>query len=330
MSGRVVVSQRVFPEAVDSLRKAGLDVVVRDADEPATAEELRALVEDADALLCLLTDRVDEALLEAAPRLSVVATCSAGYDHVDVAAATARGVLVTHTPGVLHEATADLTLALILATARRVVEGDAFLRAGRFRHWKLQQEQIGLDVHGRTLGIVGMGQIGRAVARRAARGFDMSVLYTGRRRLPAEEETELGVQYAEFEELLEVSDFVSIHAPLTAETRHLFDEAAFARMKHTAVLVNTARGPLVDERALAQALRSGVIGGAGLDVYEEEPAVHPDLLGLTERVVLLPHLGSATEAIRRRMAAMAATSIVAGARGELPPNCLNPGTRRGR
>lgn len=330
MSGKVVVSQRLFPDAVDTLREAGLDVHCRDSDEPATPEELRALVADADALLCLLTDRADEALLQAAPRLKVVATCSAGYDHVDVAAATARGVLVTHTPGVLHEATADLTLALILATARRVVEGDAFLRAGRFGHWKLEQEQIGLDVHGRTLGIVGMGQIGRAVARRAARGFDMTVLYHGRRRLPAEEEAQLGVQYAPFDVLLAASDFVSVHAPLTPATRHLFDAAAFARMKPTAVLVNTARGPLVDERALAAALRSGAIAGAGLDVYEEEPTVHPDLLELHERVVLLPHLGSATEPIRRRMAAMAVESVVAASRGELAPHCLNPEAFRGR
>lgn len=330
MTGRVVVSQRVFSEAMDSLRAAGLDVVVRDSNEPASADELRALVRDADALLCMLTDRVDEALLEAAPRLKAVATCSAGYDHVDLPAATARGVLVTNTPGVLHEATADLTFALILATARRVVEGDAFLRAGRFEHWKLHQEQLGLDVHGRTLGIVGMGQIGRAVARRAARGFDMKVLYTSRRQLPVEEETQRGIQYAEFDELLAASDFVSVHAPLTPETRHLFDKSAFARMKTTAVLVNTARGPLVDEGALAQALRDGVIAGAGLDVYEKEPAVHPDLLGLTERVVLLPHLGSATEPIRRRMAAMAAASIVESSRGQLPQNCLNPEALRDR
>lgn len=330
MTGRVVVSQRVFSEAMDSLRAAGLDVVVRDSNEPASADELRALVRDADALLCMLTDRVDEALLEAAPRLKAVATCSAGYDHVDLPAATARGVLVTNTPGVLHEATADLTFALILATARRVVEGDAFLRAGRFEHWKLHQEQLGLDVHGRTLGIVGMGQIGRAVARRAARGFDMKVLYTSRRQLPVEEETQRGIQYAEFDELLAASDFVSVHAPLTPETRHLFDKSAFARMKTTAVLVNTARGPLVDEGALAQALRDGVIAGAGLDVYEKEPAVHPDLLGLTKRVVLLPHLGSATEPIRRRMAAMAAASIVESSRGQLPQNCLNPEALRDR
>jgi len=320
----VAVSQHVFPETVAELRAAGLEVVHRDLDEPATPEELRELVADADALLCLLTDRVDEALLRAAPRLRLVATCSAGYDHVDVAAATARGVLVTHTPGVLHEATADLTFALLLATARRVVEGDGFTRAGRFRHWKLEQEQLGLDVHGQTLGIVGLGQIGRAVARRAAAGFGMRVLYHGRRRLPAEEEARLGVAYAGLDQLLEESDVVSLHAPLTPATHHVIDAAALARMKPSAVLINTARGPLVDEAALASALREGQIAGAGLDVYEDEPEVHPDLLDLTERVVLLPHLGSATAGVRRRMAALSVRSILAAAAGDPPPHCVNP------
>ncbi|WP_375000379.1 2-hydroxyacid dehydrogenase [Aeromicrobium sp. CTD01-1L150] len=323
MPATVVVSQSLFPESIALMRESGLDVVVRDSDEPVGGEGLAAMVADADALLCQLTDAVDESVLAAGPRLRVVATCSAGFDHIDVAAASRHGVAVTNTPGVLHEDTADLTFALILASARRVVEGDAFVRAGRFKRWTLHQEQLGLPVHGARLGIVGMGQIGRAVARRAAHGFGMEVCYHSRTRLPADIERELGVRHLSFEELLGESDVVSLHAPLTPATHHLVDDAALQRMKPTAILVNTSRGPLVDEAALARALGSGQIAGAGLDVYEDEPRVHPDLLALTERVVLLPHLGSATEKTRRQMAEIAATNVVAALTGDVPPNVVN-------
>lgn len=318
------MSQFVFPECLAPLAAAGYDVHAEPGDAPLPPERLWELCADADALICLLTDRVDEDLLRAAPRLRVVANVAAGYDNIDVAAATRAGVAVTNTPGVLTEPTADLTFALLLAAARRVPEGDAFLRAGRYTHWKLDQEQTGLDVHGRTLGIIGLGQIGRAVARRAFHGFGMRVLYHQRRRLDPIEEAELGVTWSELDELLVRADFVSLHAPLTEETRHLVDAEALARMKASAVLVNTARGPLVDEAALVEALRSGTIAGAGLDVYEDEPAVHPGLLELRERVVLLPHLGSATEATRRKMADLAVANVLAVLSGRRPPNRVNP------
>jgi lactate dehydrogenase-like 2-hydroxyacid dehydrogenase len=240
-----------------------------------------------------------------------------------VAAATRAGVAVTNTPRVLTEATADLAFALLLATARRVPEGDAFLREGRYTHWRVQQEQTGVDVHGATLGLFGLGQIGRAVARRA-RGFDMTVLYHDVQRLTGEDEAALGVAYVSFEELLERSDFVSVHAPLLDSTRHRFDAGAFARMKPTAMLINTARGPIVDEAGLAAALRDGVIAGAGLDVYEREPDVDPELLKLHERVVLLPHLGSATGATRREMCRTAARNVRDVLQGRRPENLVNP------
>lgn len=323
-TGRVVVSQFVFPECLTPLEEAGLEVQAQPGDAPLPPAGLRELCADADALICLLTDRVDEALLGAAPRLSVVANVAVGYDNIDVSAATRAGVAVTNTPGVLTEATADLAFALLLAVARRVPEGDAFLRAGRYTHWKLAQEQLGLDVHGQTLGIIGLGQIGRAVARRAFHGFGMRVLYHSRTRLDPTEEVELGVTYVELDRLFAESDFVSLHAPLTEETRHIVDRRALTLMKPTAVLINTSRGPLVDEAALVEALRSGAIAGAGLDVYEREPEVHPGLLELRERVVLLPHLGSATLPTRRRMADMAVLNVLAALSGRRPPNLVNP------
>ena len=323
MTKRVFVSQYVYPDVVDELRAAGYEVVARTDDRPLPAQELREAVRDADALVCFLTDRIDAELFAAGPRLEVVANVAVGYDNVDVAAASAARVAVTNTPGVLTAATADLAMALILATARRVPEGDAYLRAGRYTHWKLDQDQIGADVTGQRLGIFGFGQIGRAVAKRALHGFDMNVVYHDAYRLPDEDEQALGVRYAELDELLETSDFVSVHAPLLPGTRHAIDAAALARMKRTAILVNTARGPIVDEAALADALADGTIAGAGLDVYEEEPAVHPRLLEQRERVVLLPHLGSATTSTRRHMAAIAVGNVIDALAGVRPRTLVN-------
>ncbi len=323
MTARVLVSQYVFPEAVAALREAGLDVVARLDDVPLSAAELRRAVAGADALVCLLSDRIDRELLAAAPRLGLVANVAVGYDNVDVDAATDAGVAVSNTPGVLTEATADLAFALILATARRIPEGDAFLRAGRYTHWKLDQEQVGADVHGQVLGIFGLGCIGRAVARRAIGGFGMRVIYHSSRRLPAEQEQELGVGWVELDELLSTSDFLSLHGPLTEQTRHVIDARALARMRPSAILVNTARGPLVDEAALAAALADGTIAGAGLDVYEREPEVHPGLLAQRDRVVLLPHLGSATASTRRRMAAIAVGNVLDALGGERPRSLVN-------
>lgn len=324
MAPRVFVSQYVFPEALEPLRAAGFEVEARDDDAPLPAHELREAVADADALICLLTDRIDEDLLAAAPGLRIVANVAMGYDNVDVPAATAAGVAVSNTPGALTDATADLTWSLILATARRIPEGDTFLREGRYTHWKLAQEQLGVDVYGQSLGIIGFGQIGQAVARRAVGGFDMQVRYHDPYRLPAERERELGVTFAEMDELLATSDFVSVHAPLTPQTRHTIDADALATMKPTAILINTARGPLVDEAALADALARGVIAGAGLDVFEDEPAVHPGLLAQRERVVLLPHLGSATISTRRRMADIAVGNVLDALSGRRPRSLLNP------
>jgi lactate dehydrogenase-like 2-hydroxyacid dehydrogenase len=324
VSARVVVSQFVFPEVLAALTDAGYEVDARAADTPLPADELRRAVADADALICLLTDRVDEGVLSAAPRLVIVANVAVGFDNIDVDAATQRGVAVSNTPRVLTEASADLAFALILATARRVPEGDAFLRAGRYTHWKLAQEQLGVDVFGQNLGLIGFGKIGQAVARRAGAGFGMHVVYHSRHRLPDEQERELGVAYADLEALLTTSDFVSVHTPLTPDTHHLINAGALALMKPTAILVNTSRGSVVDEAALAAALAAGTIGGAGLDVYENEPQVCPELLTARDRVVLLPHLGSATMSTRRRMSEIAVANVIDALGGIPPRDLVNP------
>ncbi len=327
---KVYVTQRLLPGALDALLADGVDVDARDADTPAETGELTRAVADADAVVCLLTDRIDEEVLTANPDLKVVANVAAGYDNIDVDAATRAGVAVTNTPGVLTETTADLALALILATARRVPEGDAFLRSGRFTHWKLVQEQLGTDVFGRTLGVFGMGGIGRAVARRARFGFSMQVQYHSRTRLDPDTEVALGVRWVAFDELLATSDVLSLHAPLTAETRHVIGADQLRAMPASAILINTARGALVDEAALAAALRDGEIAGAGLDVYEHEPQVHPDLVELRERVVLLPHVGSATTGTRQRMTDLAVGSVRDVLAGRRPANLLNPQVLRAR
>ena len=329
---KVVVTQPLLGGAVDRLTDAGFEVDAYVQDGPIAPEQLRTAVRDADALVCLLSDRVDARLLHSAPSLRVVANVAVGYDNIDVAAATAAGVAVANTPDVLTDATADLAFALLLSVARRVPEGDAFLRAGSYGHWKLDQEQLGLDVFGQTLGLYGFGRIGRAMAHRARHGFNMRVCYCSRRRLDPDEESRLGVRHVDFDELLTASDFISVHAPLSPDTRHRFDAAAFVRMKPSAVLINTARGPIVDEAALADALRDGTLWGAGLDVYEHEPAVHPRLVEQRERLVLLPHLGSATRHTRERMVQLAVDAVIAVLNGEAPSNLVNAegltGTRK--
>jgi glyoxylate reductase len=271
---------------------------------------------DAVALIPLLTVRVDEALLRRAPHLRVVACATVGYEHVDVAACRARGIEVTHTPDVLTDATADLTWALILATVRRLPQAERSLRAGEFRGWGFW-DHLGGDLRGQTLGVFGMGRIGQAVARRAA-AFGMRVRYHGRRGLPEAEERALGATWAGWEELLETSDVLTLHAPLTPETRHVVDAAALARMRPGSFLINTARGPLIDEAALVRALREGRLAGAGLDVYEHEPDLAPGLLEL-EGVVLLPHIGSATRGTRTAMAMLAARNAYAVLSGRPAP-----------
>ncbi len=270
---------------------------------------------DADALLCLLTDRIDAALLERAPKLRIVANAVVGYEHVDVAACAARGIVVTHTPDVLTEATADLTWALILATVRRLPQAERSLRAGEFHGWGFW-DYLGGDLAGATLGVFGMGRIGRAVARRAG-GFGMRVIYYSRTPMHSDEEASIGARRVSFDDLLAQSDVLTLHAPATAETRLSFDAGALRRMKPGSYLVNAARGPLVDEAALADALRDGPLAGAGLDVYEREPAIHPALFDLPN-AVLLPHVGSATRETRTRMAMLAARNAHAVLLGRPP------------
>ena len=313
MAGKVLVTREI-PEAGLRLLE-GFDVRVLFERPPERGELLEA-VRGADGVLSTATEKIDGEVLDAAGEgLKVVANMAVGYDNIDVVAAKVRGIVVTNTPGVLDEATADVAFLLMLAAARRLGEGERMLRAGRWEWWGPKQLR-GFDVWGKRVGIVGMGRIGLAVARRA-RGFGMEILYHNRsRRVDAEEE--LGARYLKLDDLLRESDFVSIHTPLTGDTRHLIGERELGLMKPTSVLVNTSRGPVVDEGSLADALGEGRIFAAGLDVYEEEPKVHPKLLEL-ENVVLAPHIGSATFETRDRMATLAAENLVAVLRGEQPP-----------
>ncbi len=295
-------------------------VTVHRHHRPMAYDDIASAIHDKHGLLCMITDRVDQALLDRAPQLKVVANFGVGYNNIDAAAAAKRRIPVTNTPGVLTDATADLAFALILALGRRLVQGDRHTRQGKFRFWA-PFYFLGSGVSGKTLGIVGMGRIGAAVAKRAA-GFGMPVLYHNRHRLDRETERALGVRYCTLEALLAQSDFVSLHVPLTAETRHLIGAEQLALMKPGAFLINTARGEVVDEKALLKVLQAGKIGGAGLDVYENEPLLTPGLSAL-DNVVLLPHVGSATEETRRAMGAIAVKNLIAGLEGRLPPNCVN-------
>jgi len=311
------VVTRVIPTpALDLLREAG-ELWLNPEDRPLSTDELHAAIAGADAVVTLLHDRVDDAFLDAAgPSLRVVANVAVGYDNVDVPACAARGVRFTNTPGVLTDATADIAFALILMATRRLGEGERLIRAQRPWNWNMSF-MLGSGLQGKTLGIVGLGQIGSATARRA-RAFGMEIAYTGRRRVAPELEAELGARFLPLEELLASADVVSLHCPLSDETRHLITAERLRTMKSTATLVNTTRGPVVDEGALAAALREGVIAAAGLDVFEREPEVHPDLLEL-ENVVLIPHLGSATVETRTAMGVLAARNAIAVLRGDEPP-----------
>ena len=286
-------------------------------ERPPTTEELAARSERCDGLLTMLTERIDGALLDACPGVRVVATLAVGYDNIDIAAATERGVLVTNTPGVLTETTAELTIALLLAASRRLPEGERAVRDGTWGPWH-PSWLLGQDLHRSTLGIVGPGRIGRAVAERAA-GFGMEVLYCGRRQVPS-----FPGEHASFETLLERSDFVSAHLPLTAETERMFDAPAFARMQPHAIFVNTARGGIVDQTALRAALIEGQIGAAALDVTTPEPLPPDDPLLEAPHLLVIPHLGSATRRTRERMASLAVDGLLAGLSGERPRHLVNP------
>ncbi|HVH44457.1 MAG TPA: D-glycerate dehydrogenase [Labilithrix sp.] len=301
----VFVSGTLLGDALEVLSES-FEVV---QDEAGVAgEAFAACAGRVRAIVALITDRIDEQLLARTPRLAVVANVAVGVDNIDVAACAARGVVVTNTPDVLTEATADLAFGLLLDAARRISEGDRLIRAGQWKRWT-PSFHLGTRVHGMKLGIVGFGRIGKAVARRA-RGFGMHVGYTQRRREPENMERALGATYvASLDELCAMSDAISIHVPLTPETRHLFSAERLARMRPGSILVNTARGPIIDEAALAHALEHGPLASAGLDVFEHEPTVHPGLLA-RENVVLAPHIGSADRATREAMASMAAANVV--------------------
>ena len=310
-----VLVTRDIPEAgLRILEREDLEVTVLD-EAPPDREKLLDAVRGTDAILATATEKIDGEVMDAAGNdLKVVANMAVGYDNIDVEAASERGVVVTNTPGVLDETTADVAFMLVLAAARRLGEAERLLRAGRWEWWGPKQLR-GQDVWGKALGIVGMGRIGRAVARRG-KGFGMEILYHNRSR-DESAEGELGARYLELEDLLREADFVSIHTPLTPETRHLIGAEQLGMMKPSSVLVNTSRGPVVDEDALADALAEERIFAAGLDVYEEEPKVHPKLLDL-ENVVLAPHIGSASFETRDRMATLAAENVAAVLRGEKP------------
>jgi glyoxylate reductase len=282
--------------------------------------DLLQRVKDKEGLVCLLTEKVNEELLAVAARLRIAANVAVGFDNIDVAACTKRGVVATNTPGVLDETTADFAWTLMMAVARRLGEGEALARSGNWRGWDLDQ-LVGTDVWGKTLGLVGFGRIGRAVARRAS-GFQMKVIYADALRAPEEVEKELKAEFRDMNSLLAEADFVSVHVPLLPETRGLLNATAFTRMKPTAFLINTSRGPVVDETALVAALEAGRIAGAGLDVYEKEPLIHPGLK--RTNVMLAPHLASASLETRTKMACMAAENVTALFKGQRPPNILNP------
>jgi lactate dehydrogenase-like 2-hydroxyacid dehydrogenase len=284
-------------------------------------EQLLGRVGDKDGLVCLLTERVDEELLKKAPRLRIAATVSVGYDNIDLAACTRRGVVALNTPGVLDETTAEFAWVLMLAVARRLVEGSEMMQARAWTGWALDQ-LCGTDVWGKTLGIVGFGRIGRCVARRA-QGFRMRIVYSEAVRAPAEIERELGAEYIPFERLLAEADFVTLHVPLLPSTRHMISAPQLAGMKKTAFLINTSRGPVVDEEALVEALDAGRIAGAALDVHENEPKAHPRLVG-RKNVILTPHIASASLETRTKMAMLAAEGVVAYFSGRRPATVLNP------
>ena len=312
----------------DAARKTlqdNCDVEYWEKSERPPREEVLRRVKDKEGLICLLTEKVDDELLQAAPKLRIAANVAVGYDTIDVPACTKRGVVATNTPGVLDETTADFAWTLMMAVARRLGEGDVLARSGNWKGWDLDQ-LVGTDVWGKTLGIVGFGRIGRAMARRAG-GFQMRVIYTDAVRAPADAEKELRAEYRDMHELLAEADFISVHTPLLPETHGLFNAAKFQRMKRTAFFINTSRGPVVDEAALVAALEDGKIAGAALDVYEKEPVIHPGLR--RSNVVLAPHIASASLETRTKMACMAAENVIALLQGRRPANVLNPEALKG-
>jgi glyoxylate reductase len=278
-------------------------------------------IRDKQGLLPMITDIINEEVMTQSPSLKIIANYGVGYNNIDVQAATARGIMVTNTPGVLTEATAELAFALLLSVSRRIVEGDKMVREGRFKFWA-PMLFLGTEVTGKTLGIIGMGKIGKAVGRRA-RAFDMKILYHNRKRIDPEEENDLQAKYVDLKTLLTQSDFISVHVPLTEETRHLIGAHELSLMKPSSFLINTSRGPVIDEKALVEVLKTNEIAGAGLDVYENEPTLTPGLTEL-DTVILLPHIGSGTLETRTKIGSLAVENILIGLTGGIPPNLVNP------
>ena len=319
MRPTVLITRKIFDEVV-AFVKEHFEVEDNQNDGPFSPDELIRRLQGKAGAIILLTDRIDEGVLSQCPDLKIVSNIAVGYNNIDVPACTRHGVMVTNTPGVLDDTTADFTWTLLLATARHLVQADQYLRSLKWDGWKLM-EFLGYDVHHKTLGICGLGRIGQGVARRA-KGFSMKILYTDLIRASSSIEEDLGVRFADKKTLLAESDFVTLHVPLESQTTHYLSRAELALMKPTAILINASRGPVVDEKALVQALQEGKIAGAGLDVYEREPEVEPVLLGM-KNVVLAPHIASASYETRLRMAMMAAENLIAGLTGKRPPNLVN-------
>lgn len=317
MKPKVLLTHPLLEEAMDYLA-AQVDLELATKEMLLPKKEILARIADKDGLLSFLTDTIDREVIDRAPRLKIISNCAVGVNNIDVPYARSKGILVTNTPDVLTEATADLTMALILSVTRRIVEADAFTRQGLFRGWQIDLF-LGQELSGRTLGLIGFGRIGRAVARRA-RAFGLKLIYHDPNPF-ASEEKEFQASYRELDELLSEADIISIHASLNPTTYHLISEEKFKLMKKTAILINVARGPIVEEKALVEALEKGQIWGAGLDVYEHEPEIEPRLLRL-KNVVLLPHIGSATYETRKKMCFLAIDNLLRGLRGEKPAHLV--------
>ena len=316
---KVYLTRRI-PEDGIKLLEERHEIEIYEGDAPPSKEEIIEKVRDKEGLLCLLTDPIDKDVFNAAPKLRAIATYAVGYDNIDMEEATRRKIPVSNTPGVLTETTADLTWALIMAIARRIVEGDKMVREGKFKGWG-PMVLLGNDVYGKTLGIIGAGRIGQAVARRA-KGFNMRIIYTSRER-KSDFERECNAKFVGLDELLKESDYITLHVPLTEETYHLIGEKELKMMKNSAYLINTARGKCIDEKALVEALKNKDIAGAALDVFENEPLLTPGLAEL-DNVVLAPHAGSASIETRTKMAIIAAKNLIDSLDGKMPQYCLNP------
>lgn len=318
MKPRALITHPLLPEAIVYLKRQ-VNFEIGTSARTLRREDFLRKIRGKEGLLSLLTDTIDREVIDAAGNLKIIANCAVGYDNIDIGYARKRGIIVTNTPGVLTETTADLTWALILAVARMIPQADRFTRAGKFKGWALDL-CLGREISGKRLGIIGLGRIGRAVARRAA-AFRMEIVYFDPERLSPEDEKNLGATFLALNDLLSNSDIITIHASLTPRTRHLISREEFRLMKKEAILINVARGPIIDEKALVEALRKRRIWGAGLDVYEREPAIEKDLFKLNN-VVLLPHVGSASYETRLKMAMMAAKNLVQGLTGERPDNVV--------